>query len=188
MGANFEGTKLMRECDLLEAVEGAAFKYLFGVLINRVGKLLVKRTLAALVVLIVGFLAAKWIPIGDILGLAIATGIAIWSYYDAVKIVRNVIEKFRTGWWQLFKWMPQRLLDDFFLDCLNRKPQCCELFQREVDNLLVEWVNGLKPGWKGGSPFIGSVKWRQIQRDIKWRIADQLSECCIPLLEDSDHE
>ncbi|MBI1922930.1 hypothetical protein HYR99_01635 [Candidatus Poribacteria bacterium] len=168
----------MQECDLLKAVEQAAFQYLFGVLMNRVGKLLGKRALVALVVLVGAVLVDRWMPMGGIIGLAVAIGIAIWSFYDAVKTARNVIEKFRRGWWQIFKRLPRQLLDDFFLDCLNRKPECCELFQREVSQLLMEWVKGLKPGWKKGSPFIGSLKWHQMQKDIKRRITDQLKECC----------
>ncbi len=49
----------MRECDLFKAVERAAFLYLFGVLINRVGKLLGKRVLAASVVLGIAVLGAS---------------------------------------------------------------------------------------------------------------------------------
>jgi hypothetical protein len=168
----------MRECDLLKAVEQAAFRYLLGLLINRVGKLLRKRALAVLVILVGAPLADGPLPIGDIIGLIVAVGIGLWCIYDVVKTIRDVLDRFRTGIWQMFKKLPQQLLDDFLLDCLNRKPECCDLFQREAGNLLFQWVKGLKPGWKKGSPITGSTTWRQMQRDIKRRIAAPLRECC----------
>ncbi|MCH8292016.1 hypothetical protein IH992_13060 [Candidatus Poribacteria bacterium] len=169
----------MRECDLFKAVERAAFLYLFGVLINRVGKLLGKRVLAASVVLGIAVLGNQWVPIGVIIGLAVAIGIMIQGLYDTAKTTRTVIEKFRSGWWQMFKRLPQQLLNDFFLDCLNRNPECCELFQREVDNMLVEWVKGLKPGWKKKLGHGGVLKeWRRMQSNIKRRIAGLLRKCC----------
>jgi hypothetical protein len=168
----------MRECDLLKAVEQAAFKYLFGLLINRVGKLFGKRATAALVVLAGATFANELLPIADIIGLVVAIGITIWSIYDVVKTIRNVINGFRSGIWQSFKKLPLQLLDDFLIDCLNRKPECCDLFQREGNNLLLQWVNLLKPGWKKGGSFTGSIKWRKMQREIKGNITDLLEECC----------
>jgi len=168
----------MRGCDLLQAVEQAAFRYLFGVLLNRVGKLLGKRVLAVLFVLAGATLANRFLPISAIIGLVTALGLGIWSMYDTVKTVERVIEEFRERMWQSFKRLPQRLLDQSLLDCLDRKPECCELFQREVDKLLVERVKELKPGWKEGNPWTSSLMWRQMQRDIKREITDALSECC----------
>ena len=122
----------MRECDLLQAVEPAAFRYLTGYLINRVGKLLIKRALAALTVLIGAAFADGARFIGDITGLVFATGIAIWSLYDVFKVIRGDVDRFRSRIWQQFKRLPRQLLDDSLIACLNRKPECCELFQREV--------------------------------------------------------
>jgi hypothetical protein len=118
------------------------------------------------------------LPISAIIGLIVAFGVGIWSIYDAIKTMRNVIEEFSNHIWQSFKRLPRRLLNQSFLDCLNRKPECCELFQREVSKLLVEWVKGLKPGWKKGNPLISSLKWRQMQRNIKRKINTSLGECC----------
>ena len=169
----------MRGCDLLQAIEGAAFRYLFGLLINRVGKLLGKRALVALIALAGIALANALFPIrAVVIGGVIVLGIGIWNVHDTVKTVRNVIEEFRTRVWQSFKKLPHRLLDQSLLDCLTRKPECCELFQREVDRLLVKWVKTLKPGWKQGDPWTSSLKWRQMQRSIKREITDSLRECC----------
>ena len=169
----------MQECDLLKAVEKAAFMYLFGVLINRIGKLLAKRSLAVLALLVGAAFAKEPLPIGAIIGLIVALGVGIWSSYDAVKTMRNVIKEFSNHMWQSFKRLPRRLLNQSLLDCLNRKPECCELFQSEVSKLLAEWVKGLKPGWKKGNPLTSSLKWRQMQRDIKRKITDSLKKCCV---------
>lgn len=177
----------MRECNLLKAVKRAAFRYLLGLLMNRVGKLLVgkrnlKRTLAALAALGGAALADRLLlPIGGLTGLVVAIGIVIWSLCDIVKTIKYVIERFRKGIGRAFKNLPQRLLDDpFLLDCVNRKPECCELFQREVSKLLVEWVKGLQPGWKGHAGGLGSreKKWDRMVEDIQQKIADPLRACC----------
>jgi hypothetical protein len=168
----------MRECDLLKAVEEAAFKYLMRLLINRIGRLLDKRIPAVLAVLIGAALADGLLLVGDIIGLIVAIGLGLWSAYDTVKTIEKVIQGFRNGMWQQFKKIPKWLLDTTLLDCVNRKPLCCELFQREVSELLVQWVEELKPGWKKGSPFAGSVRWRRMLRDIKSQIAGPLEEYC----------
>ncbi len=168
----------MQECDLLQAVEPAAFRYLAGYLINRIGTLLVKRFLVAFAVYFAYVLVDQTQSIGDLTGLIIGIGIAIWSIYDLFKVIRRNVDRFRSRIWQQFKRLPQQLLDDSLIDCLNRKPECCELFQREVSNLLQEWVNNLKPGWKKRGPVSASIRWRQMERDIKRQITDQLRECC----------
>jgi hypothetical protein len=148
----------MRECDLLKAVEQAAFSYLFGLLTNRISRLLGKRALAALVILVGAALADGPLPTGDIIGLVVTIGIAIRSFYDVIKTIKEIVEGFRNGIWQQFKRLPQQLLNASLRNCLDQKPECCELFQREVDKLLLQWVKELKPGWKKGGPFAGSVK------------------------------
>jgi len=163
---------------LLKAVEKAAFMYLMRLLINRIGRLVGKRIPAVLAVLIGAALADGSLLVGDIIGLVVAIGLGIWSAYDTIKTIEKTIKGFRNGMWQQFKKIPEWLLDATFLDCLNRKPLCCGLFQREVSALLVQWVEELKPGWKKGSPFAGSVKWRRMLRDIKSQIAGPLEECC----------
>lgn len=97
----------MQECDLLKAVEKAAFMYLFGVLINRIGKLLAKRSLAVLVLLVGAIFVKEPLSIGAIIGLIVALGVGIWSVYDAVKTIRNVIEEFSNHMWQSFKRLPR---------------------------------------------------------------------------------
>ena len=132
----------MRECDLIKAVERAASLYLFSLLIDRVGKRLIAPGFAALLVF-VGI--AKASGILEIIGCAVELGIAIWICYDAVKTTNRVIERFfgRRGMWQAFKNLPRRILRALpedtrgTLDCLNDRPTCCELFQREVENVLV---------------------------------------------------
>jgi hypothetical protein len=167
-----------QECALLKAIEPAAFRYLAGVLINRVGILLAKRGLLVLAVLGGTALAEGISPMVDITGWIVVIGVGIWSYLDITKTIRATIEKFRNGIWSQFKGLAHQLLDAAYFDCLNQKPECCELFQREVGTLLLQWVKSLKPGWKKGNPISGSVTWRQMRRDIKRKIDAPLRKCC----------
>ena len=90
--------------------------------------------------------------------------------------------------WQDFKNLPRRILRALpedtrgTLDCLNDRPACCELFQREVENVLVKWVKELKPGWKKGGG--GFVKWGEIRTDIVNKITNPLRACCGQKMED----
>jgi hypothetical protein len=164
---------------LLKAVKRVAFRYLFGVLLNRVSKLLAKRALAVLVVLAVAALTKELLPIGSLIGWIIALGIGVWSIYDVQKTIREISKKFQRGWQRMFNRLPQQLLDDFLLDCLNRKPECCEFFQREVSKLLLAWVKSLKPGWKKNLGTGGVLReWRQLVQDIKQQISGPLRRCC----------
>ena len=75
------------------------------------------------------------------------------------------------------------MLSSSLLECLDQKPQCCELFQREVESLLVEWVESLNPKWEG-SIIKGEVKWREMEGNIKAKITDSLIACYLGQQED----
>jgi hypothetical protein len=168
-------------CNLTEAVEDAALEYLKGLLLNRLMKLLGRRAVIALGALVTGFLADSLLPASDIIGLVISIGIGIRTFWDMVKTIRNTIDRYKSGAWKGFINLPQRVLrelDSSLFDCLDRRPECCELFYRKVGNILLKWVQELEPGWKKKSAWHAGVKFKQVKNDIKAQIAEPLRECC----------
>ena len=143
-----------RECDLIQAVEKAAFEYIFRGLIHRIDTEFIQDS-----------------------------GITAENVDAAREMTRDAFEQFRNGIWRRFKGLPQRVLSSSLLECLDQKPQCCELFQREVENLLVEWVESLNPKWEG-SIIKGEVKWREMEGNIKAKITDSLKACYFGQQED----
>ena len=138
----------MQECDLIQAVEKAAFEYLFRGLIHRIDTKFIQNR-----------------------------GITAENVDVAREMTGDAFEQFRNGIWRLFKGLPQRVLSPALLECLNQKPQCCELFQREVENLLIEWIESLKPTWKG-DVITGEVRWREMESNVKAKITNLLKACC----------
>jgi uncharacterized protein (DUF2062 family) len=72
----------MPRCALTDAIEEAAFEYLKRLLLHRLLRLISRRAAVALAVLVGGAVADGPLPIGDIMGLLISIGIAIWTIAD----------------------------------------------------------------------------------------------------------
>lgn len=168
----------MKKCDLLKAVEAAALRYLARLLINRIGKHIGKRAIGALITFLLAALADGPSPVGDVIGLLIAIGVGIWSLYEAATMMYDIVSGFRDGIWQSFKKIPEHVLDAPMFDCLDRKERCCQLFQAEIQRLLDDALNSLRPGWKQKSPWTGGLRWRQIVKDMKNALKGPLAECC----------
>lgn len=168
----------MRECDLTEAIEDAAFEYLKRLLINRLLRLIGRRAAAALAVLIGGAVADGPLPIGDIIGLLVSIGITIWTIYDIVYTIRSVIEAFRNGMYQTFKRIAQTAVEAALLDCLDRRPQCCQLAKDGISRILKNWVRNLRPGWKRRRRGGGHAEAHRLRNQIKRELAAPLVECC----------
>ena len=171
----------MPRCNLTEAVEDAALEYLKGLLLNRLIKLLGRRAAIALGALVTEFLTDGLLPGSDIIGLVISIGVGIWTFWDVLKTIKNTINRYKSGAWKSFRDLPKRVLRELepsFFDCLDRKPECCVLFNQKVGSILLKWVQDLKPGWKKKSAWHAGVKFKQVKNDIKRQIAEPLRKCC----------
>ncbi|MTI86922.1 MAG: hypothetical protein FH748_03020 [Balneolaceae bacterium] len=171
----------MAKCDLTEAIENAAIEYLKGLLINRIMKLLGRRAALALATLLGGAIADGPLPIGDIIGLLISIGIAIWTLWDIAALVRKVVDAWRANIWDAMRnRLAQYLLkiDPDIMDCLDEKPECCLLVIRKAGKILTDWVKGLRPGWKKGSALKAGAQFSKQFKKIKKELADPLQECC----------
>lgn len=167
----------MPRCDLTDAIEEAAFEYLKRLLINRLLRLIAGRAALALAALVGGAVADGPLPIGDIIGLLISIGVAIWTIYDIVQTIRRIIDGFRSGMYETFKRIARQAVDAALLDCLDRRPQCCRLAKDGIHRILKEWVRSLQPGWKrrGGG---GHHQAHRIKNQIRRELAGPLAECC----------
>lgn len=167
----------MPRCALTDAIEEAAFEYLKRLLINRLLRLIGRRAAVALAVLVGGAVADGPLPIGDIMGLLISIGIAIWTIYDSVQTIRSVIDGFRAGMYETFKRIARQAVDAALLDCLDRKPQCCKLAKDGISRILKEWVRSLRPGWKRRGRG-GHYQAHRIKNLIRRELAGPLADCC----------
>ena len=164
-------------CDLTDAIEDAAFEYLKRLLINRLLKLIGRRVAVALAALVGGIIADGAWPIGDIIGFLISIGIAIWTIYDIVQTIHRVINGFRSGMYETFKRIARQSVDVARLDCLDRRPQCCELAKDGISRILTQWVSSLQPGWKVRGRG-GHHQTLRIKNQIRRELAGPLAECC----------
>lgn len=167
----------MRECDLTAAIEDAAFEYLKQLLINRLLRLIGRRAAIALGALLGGAVADGPLPIGDIIGLLVSIGVAIWTIYDIIQTIRSVIETFRTGMYQTFKRIARTAVESALLDCLDRKPECCRIAREGISRILKNWVRSLRPGWKRRGSG-GHANAHRIRNQIRRELAAPLAECC----------
>jgi len=162
---------------LTDAIEEAAFEYLKRLLVNRLLRLLSRRAALALTALVGGAVAGGLLPIGNIIGLLVSIGIVIWTIYDIVQTIRNVIDGFRSGMYETFKRIACRSVDVSLLDCLDRRPECCKLAKDGISRMLKEWVRSLRPGWKRRGRG-GHHQAHRIKNQIRRELAGPLAECC----------
>lgn len=168
-------------CDLTQAIESAAFEYLKGVLINRILKLLGKRITMALVALIGSAVADGPLPIGDIIGLIISIGIGLWTAWDLVALIKQVVNLWKEKIWDGFKrTLLKKLIgiDPNIMDCLDKKPECCLIVIQKAGKILKKWVKGLKPKWHKRSALVRGAKFSKAMKEIKRELAGPLTECC----------
>ena len=167
----------MRRCDLTDAIEEVAFEYLKRLLINRLLKLVGRRSALALTALIGGTVVDSSSLIGNIIGILISIGIAIWTIYDVVQTIHSVIDGFRSGMYETFKRIARQAVDVALLDCLDRKPQCCQLSKGGLSRILKQWVRSLLPGWKRRGHG-GHYQAHRIKNQIRSELAGPLAKCC----------
>ena len=164
-------------CDVLEAIEDAAFEYLERKLIRVLLRLIGKRAAAALTALLVGIFADGPAPVGDIIGLLVSIGIAIWTIYDVIKTIREVIDGFRSGFFKTLKRMARMAVEAAYRDCIDSRPECCLKIKDLLRDLLMRWVRSLGPNWKRRPPGGHVLVHRQKNR-LRESVTEVLKECC----------
>lgn len=164
-------------CDLTEAIEDAAWDYFWRALRNRLIRLIGRRTALALGTLLAGIIVDGPLSIGDTIGLVISIGIVIWTIIDVINTIRYLLDTFRSGMLETFRRIARTSVHPSMFNCLDRKPECCQLAKDHTRRIVSQWARNLRPGWKRRGRG-GHASAHRVRNQLRRELAGPLAECC----------